>query len=609
MKRLVVLTTVLFITAVASFGQDSTFIPGHSYFGRNQYIEYIAGNTPYILSAPHGGRLAPAEIPDRTIGETVTDSNVDSLALAICAAVFAHEGRYPHIIICHLSRKKVDANRELDEAAAGNPYAVQAWKEFQSFIDTAAQTVVREFGKGFYIDLHGHGHSIQRLELGYLLSSASLALSDNSLDNGAYGNWSSIRTMIPLAKLGFSRLLRGPQSLGSFFENRGFPAVPSEMQPNPGSATYFSGGYNTERHGSSSGGPVSGVQIECNFTGVRDTDASRKTFAQAVAEAFDYYSAMHLFQRPAVTANLVINEVMFDVTPAPDGDANRDGVRSPRGDEFVEIANAGTSDASIGGYRLLERDARTIFTFPANTTLKPGEYTVVFGGVKDPGFGSEFPSSLKIFAAKPGQPDSGFSASSSKTNFLGAGDNVVLLNPRANDITDEVYWGSSAPHSKKAKKLTSPFTVNGDSIAGAIGQSVTRSPEITGLWTRHKTASSKGFFYSPGTTADALVSVADEPGPPSMFALQQNYPNPFNPGTAISYQLPAPGGAEGSAVSWVKLKVFDALGREVATLVDGEQPAGLHTLYWNARNLPSGVYVYQIVVGSFTESKRMLLIK
>ena len=96
---------------------------------------------------------------------------------------------------------------------------------------------------------------------------------------------------------------------------------------------------------------------------------------------------------------------------------------------------------------------------------------------------------------------------------------------------------------------------------------------------------------------------------PSQFALYQNYPNPFNPSTAISYQLPALSGVEGSAVSFVKLKVFDMLGREVATLVDQPMPAGLHRISWNAANVPSGVYVYRLIAGDHVESKKMALLK
>jgi len=68
--------------------------------------------------------------------------------------------------------------------------------------------------------------------------------------------------------------------------------------------------------------------------------------------------------------------------------------------------------------------------------------------------------------------------------------------------------------------------------------------------------------------------------------LLQNYPNPFNPATAISYQL--------SADSRVSLKVFNLLGQQVATLVDGERQAGHHEERWDARGFASGMYVYQL---------------
>ena len=108
-------------------------------------------------------------------------------------------------------------------------------------------------------------------------------------------------------------------------------------------------------------------------------------------------------------------------------------------------------------------------------------------------------------------------------------------------------------------------------------------------------------------TTVGIAHVSDNP--PQEFLLNQNYPNPFNPSTAISFQV--------SAVSYVRLTVYDALGREIATLVNGEKPAGSHTVTWNAQNFPSGVYVYRIVarrtdggqVGNHVDSKKMLLTK
>lgn len=88
---------------------------------------------------------------------------------------------------------------------------------------------------------------------------------------------------------------------------------------------------------------------------------------------------------------------------------------------------------------------------------------------------------------------------------------------------------------------------------------------------------------------------------PLDYTLLQNYPNPFNPITKIKYSVPK--------YSQVVVKVFDVLGKEIETLVNEEKPAGTYELTWNATNLPSGVYFYQLRAGSFIETKKMLLLK
>ncbi|HED37231.1 MAG TPA: T9SS type A sorting domain-containing protein [Ignavibacteria bacterium] len=87
----------------------------------------------------------------------------------------------------------------------------------------------------------------------------------------------------------------------------------------------------------------------------------------------------------------------------------------------------------------------------------------------------------------------------------------------------------------------------------------------------------------------------------NMFELLQNYPNPFNPETAISFKL--------SSLSFVTLKVFDVLGREVATLVNEEKPTGKYVVKFNANNLPSGVYFYTINANNFHKVKKMILLR
>ena len=94
---------------------------------------------------------------------------------------------------------------------------------------------------------------------------------------------------------------------------------------------------------------------------------------------------------------------------------------------------------------------------------------------------------------------------------------------------------------------------------------------------------------------------------PKEYSLYQNYPNPFNPTTTIKFDIPDVG--TGLALSAVTLKVYDILGREVATLVNEYKPAGSYEQVFNASSLASGVYVYKLQAGDFVNSKKMLLIK
>ncbi len=94
---------------------------------------------------------------------------------------------------------------------------------------------------------------------------------------------------------------------------------------------------------------------------------------------------------------------------------------------------------------------------------------------------------------------------------------------------------------------------------------------------------------------------ADSSPKPTRFELAQNYPNPFNPTTTIRYQLPVS--------TSVQLAVFDMLGREVATLVNARQGAGMYQVSFDARGLASGVYLYRLTTPEFTETKKMMLVK
>jgi hypothetical protein len=101
------------------------------------------------------------------------------------------------------------------------------------------------------------------------------------------------------------------------------------------------------------------------------------------------------------------------------------------------------------------------------------------------------------------------------------------------------------------------------------------------------------------STSVSLSNSVD--GIPESFELQQNYPNPFNPSTQISYSLPNAGN--------VTLEVYNVLGQKVMTLVDGQMDAGVHIVEFDGSNLASGMYFYRIDTESFSETKKMVMLK
>jgi hypothetical protein len=145
------------------------------------------------------------------------------------------------------------------------------------------------------------------------------------------------------------------------------------------------------------------------------------------------------------------------------------------------------------------------------------------------------------------------------------------------------------------------FSDEGDSLGS-------RNEGLTNLNVQALTLDNNGYVYA-GTENGVWrrplseVTIVEENliEAPSSYILSQNYPNPFNPSTTIRYSVPQ--------LSKVVIKVYDILGNEIATLMDEEKSVGTYEITWNAENLPSGVYFYQMRAGDYVNTKKMILLK
>jgi hypothetical protein len=120
---------------------------------------------------------------------------------------------------------------------------------------------------------------------------------------------------------------------------------------------------------------------------------------------------------------------------------------------------------------------------------------------------------------------------------------------------------------------------------------------------RLKQIDTDGRYEYYGTMVEVSFSITsvEEKQLPTKYVLEQNYPNPFNPSTKISYSI--------LNSENVLLKVYDVLGKEVKTLVDGYKNSGTYEIEFNAGELTSGFYIYTIISGNFSETRKMILMR
>ncbi|MBK9099126.1 MAG: T9SS type A sorting domain-containing protein [bacterium] len=173
-------------------------------------------------------------------------------------------------------------------------------------------------------------------------------------------------------------------------------------------------------------------------------------------------------------------------------------------------------------------------------------------------------------------------------------------------VFEQSGTGNAAPRSIRYKGF------NGTSWTGSVQVSDTTT-DVTGLQRPEvgelagdvaiyafAGANSLGVYFDNSSWTPSDVSEIPS-NIPTEYLLEQNYPNPFNPSTTIKFRIP-----EGSYVS---LKVYNVLGKEIATLVSEEMNAGTYEVNFDASNLSSGVYFYKIESGNFVKTNKMILMK
>ena len=271
---------------------NSDDFPGTSIYGRNDYIQYIPGTLPLVLSAPHGGYKKPDELKDRIDGTDHYDRLTIEVTLNVQKSFYELTGKYPYVILNRLQRIKLDPNRAIKIAAQGDSLAEIAYNEFHNFIEIAEKDVEEKWGTGLYIDIHDHDHKTHLYELGYLLEGGLLSFSDADLDDPLFMEKSSLKNLAKKSPYKFSEILRGDVSFGAYLSQHGYNVVPSPSIPSPGTDYFYSGGYNTQVHGTPTPN-FNGFQIELPWDDVPDSEIDVKKFSTDFMNAVIEFMKTH----------------------------------------------------------------------------------------------------------------------------------------------------------------------------------------------------------------------------------------------------------------------------------------------------------------------------
>lgn len=238
------------------------YIVGQSYFGSNNHIEYIPGNSPIIIVVPHGGRINPDSLP--IVKDRDVDNGTFETSYLLSDSIASQsDSLWPHRIINHLHPSKMMASQDTAIAAGTHPTAVTAWIEFHNFIDSAKAEVTQSWGKGHYFELHGNGHSDKWNEIGLGLSPTILNSDDSVILASA--KYSTIKNLSESDPSNALEVIKGETSLGGLLDAQGWKSSPSPAYPSPQESSFFYAGWNTWKHGSRYDGTIDATHLEAYY--------------------------------------------------------------------------------------------------------------------------------------------------------------------------------------------------------------------------------------------------------------------------------------------------------------------------------------------------------
>ncbi|MFN0201126.1 MAG: T9SS type A sorting domain-containing protein, partial [Bacteroidia bacterium] len=257
---------------------EAALVVGQSYFGANNYVEYIPGNLPIIIGAPHAGSLIPAHLP--TILERLTDGGTYQASLMVRDSIMlATNGCQAHVIINHLHPKLFVCTGEMVEASGLHPEVNQAWFDFNNFIEIAKTKANDGWGKGHYFEMHTTARPRNQIGLG--LDTNDLSQPDATIATMA--NQSTVKHLCTTGGANFLEVVKGDTCLGSLLEAKGWNSSPSYADPQP-AAPFFYAGKNTWRHGSNAFGVIDATHIESSGAYI-NSNANRANYSGDVAQA------------------------------------------------------------------------------------------------------------------------------------------------------------------------------------------------------------------------------------------------------------------------------------------------------------------------------------